>query len=386
MDYKYNGFRYTVKNVISKLRKKDLGNRKKYLPCLKMQDFVVINSYIGFCCADFGRNKSPGFSIMENGVDNIKQYLEIRERIFAELNGEERINLLETCLGCRDLKVNDTDEGYLPQSIRYMNFSYSPTVCNSKCIYCVGKNKPDETKQAAVYQKFAGILNYLSDNNLLAKDFSIQVSSGEITVHPEREQLISLFSKYICHWYTDAFIFNQQIADNIKEQPKSYVRISVDAGTSRTYKNIKGFDLFDKVVSNCLEYRKHGKVDIKYIVIAGINDSIEDFYGIIDILKNLNNNSLSISRDSNFCIATLPEETLESVALLVDLCNKSDINAQITYVFTPEQIDKIQTIIENGIDLIGYESNPFRQKFRNTEFTQESYNKIYRNRDNVMVE
>ena len=67
--------------------------------------------------------------------------------------------------------------------------------------------------------------------------------------------------------------------------------LSIDCGTPETWRKIKGFNNFDKAIENLEKYREYttrpNQIRFKYIILPGINDSADDYEGLIEIMKRL---------------------------------------------------------------------------------------------------
>lgn len=360
-------------------------DRKCYIPCHRLKSHIVFyGRSIAFCCGDGGRKSGPRWDWLEDGIKSIENFFIQRDILFQELNGLREIDLLRPCLGCRELAENKSENEAAFKKIDFLNYGYIPTLCQCKCIYCsFAECKIDNNyklaKEAKFAAKFAEVMNYLETNKLLSDNFSIQVASGEITVHPERDELLRIVMKYPCHWFTNAFVYNDAIAENLRNNKRSNMCVSLDCGTAETFKKIKGYDLFDKVIENLSKYNECGTVNIKYIVIPGINDSIADYNGIITLLKKLGHTQLYLSRDT--FISSLPYEVLESSALLLSICNANGI--RITGdIFSKAENDEIHKLAERGFgvqEIEAYENNYARQHFRNKKLTCANFTAEYRN-------
>jgi hypothetical protein len=111
---------------------------------------------------------------------------------------------------------------------------------------------------------------------------------------PDKAVLYQVCKNNKVHFATTGFLFDQPIADSLRDNG-SYIDISLDSGTRETFKLVKGADCFDVVIDNLKQYRNHGEVQIKYIIIPGINDGDSDIEGIIDILQMLRIEELDMS-------------------------------------------------------------------------------------------
>ena len=127
------------------------------------------------------------------------------------------------------------------KKIDYINLSFYPSVCQSKCIYCYYANHKElnnyEAASKTIYAQYISeIIPYLEKKeDVLDDKVWIQVSPGEITIHPHKELIYDTFKNYNCLFYTNGFIFEERIAE-ILSQTESLVQCDIDAGTRDTFK------------------------------------------------------------------------------------------------------------------------------------------------------
>jgi MoaA/NifB/PqqE/SkfB family radical SAM enzyme len=173
------------------------------------------------------------------------------------------------------------------------------------------------------------------------------LSDGEITVLPHRDKLLDLFLEK--HWgctiLTNALRYNEKVAELVK-RGESYLNISLDSGTVETYHKVKGVNAFDVVVQNIEKYaEKHARIELKYILLPGLNDSYEDINGFIEIctrihvyrvvfsndVGNLANLPGKPNRESN-----IPESQFAMYAYFSARCKENGLNAvYVADCFTP---------------------------------------------------
>lgn len=139
------------------------------------------------------------------------------------------------------------------------------------------------------------------DLKIIADDAVWQISSREIAIHPYHDRIMNIVKGRIACFYTNCMKFDEDIAKNLHDNPRSTINLSIDSGTPETWRKIKGLDNFDKVIENLSKYyvasTRPGQITLKYIVMPGINDNYEDFTSVIEIMKVLKVNRLIIARD-----------------------------------------------------------------------------------------
>ena len=199
------------------------------------------------------------------------------------------------CDGCTLLKW-----GYYPKNPEIKRIvvggGFVDTVCNCRCIYC------HQTRERSLKtpQTLTGYDIYRIGFDEFGDSIkSVVLADGEITALPHCDKLLELviengWSAYIV---TNAIIYNEKLA-RILNRPNSALNVSIDAGTAETYRKIKGLDAFSEVLSNLERYAKVAPIELKYILLPGINDAFEDVNGFISIAKGLNVCKVILSHDS----------------------------------------------------------------------------------------
>jgi hypothetical protein len=147
---------------------------------------------------------------------------------------------------------------------------------------------------------FAAIFEKLDKNGLIGENAEVHFSGGEITINPSRQYLYDICSKYPAYRYiifSNCFIYDEQIAKILAQNENVCLMCDLDAGTPETYIAVKGFNKFDIAAENLQKYARCGKVQVKYVVMPGINDFETDFNGTIRILKHIGLDALLLAAD-----------------------------------------------------------------------------------------
>ena len=189
-----------------------------------------------------------------------------------------------------------------------------------------------------------------------------QVSSGEIAVHPYRKEIIDLVKSERVTFCTNSFIFNEDIARELHDNPMAGINISIDSGTAETWHKVKGVNNFPKVLENLVQYWKcscrPGQITVKYIVLPGINDSDEDFISCINVLKSLDVTSFSLSRDvrvqhkldtraQSAAGEILDETCVYSASKFVALCKLVGLKPAVGGTYTSKERESINRLSDN---------------------------------------
>jgi hypothetical protein len=287
-----------------------------------------------------------------------------------EFNKRRELKTSKSCIGCCNLiEVNEEHEVGKLSSI---NVSFYPSVCQSNCIYCpVAKGGNEcidyaKARDSRYPQMIAEMIRYLEENDVLDTNARINLSPGEITIHPHRDFILDICQKYNCTFFSNAFVYNEKIAKSLQNKGNA-ICVSLDSGTRETFSKVNGFDMFDKVLENLKEYRKYGKVLLKYIILPGINDNVADYEGIISILRELKTDALTIARD---CFFAPTHELYPSVALLIMMLKDSHVIFDgINYMLNTKQ----QELLLKYMDFEIYDEriDAYRSKMGSKRFSDE---------------
>lgn len=189
--------------------------------------------------------------------------------------------------------------------------------CNCGCCYCT--NLPDShgkiTNKSINNPRFElyPLLEYMFENNLIAKDAFWVFNGGECTVLKEFPKIMKLILKQQNTNY--AFCFNtngikyeklisKAIKNNINSSNFSGIYISIDASSKETYKKVKRVDKYNDVIKTLKNYVKDLKNNsnhlvCKYIIVENLNDNKEEIYNWIKTCKEIGIKVLQPSLD--FC-------------------------------------------------------------------------------------
>ena len=316
------------------------SNVKKYRGCSDIiGGTLVFTSHIGEvkncmtpCCHMSMMNLAT--ELLDDPESTVNNFFKFRHNLnnenkkLAEENNNER-NYTADCIDCPKYIVNEWDD--VSDTLCYVSLAMAPAPCQSKCMYCAHLSKDnslsDESKDA--YERLIKLLKYMKEKNIITKDTTIQVASGEITIHPYKDQILEIVNGLNVKFFSNCFKFDQGIADHLRGNPQSSINLSIDSGTASTWKKVKGFNNFNRVVSNLRKYYNycdqvnHQQIELKYIVMPEINTQTQDYNGIIKIMKDLNVKELIISREFSvyYQPSTKEYETLyENIITLASLC------------------------------------------------------------------
>lgn len=310
----------------------------KYQSCDFLDSFGLIfrdsvdieNRFCTFCAepkyADNISSFAPGIGFKTSVEETVNQLIIKRANIISESvkysildkfpDIEERKYTSE-CIKCANYRFIN---GKSDNLIHYINLSM-PAPCPCKCFYCDARNAGLMNKGSCNenYEKIFEAINYLKRNNFVSKECRWQISSGEIAIHPFKDQIFHLLNEndYSITFHTNCFIFDEKIANVLSLNNKSCINLSIDSGTGETWFKIKGVNNFNIVMENLKKYysytAKENQITFKYIVLPGINDNNEDYKSVVNIMKKVKNNYLHIACDCRYKYTRTEKEREEII-------------------------------------------------------------------------
>jgi len=145
------------------------------------------------------------------------------------------------------------------------------------------------------------ILDWAVKNDMIAKDAVWEIACGEITIHTYKDRIYSYVKNKNAYFFTNCFIYDEKIAANLATNPQSAIKLSIDSGTPETWYKIKGMDNFNTVMDNLTKYSasstRTDQINLKYIILPGINDNLKEYQAVIGIMKSLKVTHLEIACD-----------------------------------------------------------------------------------------
>lgn len=313
------------------------------------------NKAVASCCELLPDGAQvPAVSMEGSAEEILNSFINNRNSVIDYLKQEgnkARKIRKDEWLGCKKCIQLQKKNWNVESSIKYVNLSAYPSPCQCKCFYCFAcLNWDNSPKVLQAYEKMFDVVELAEKKGLISADAYWQVSSGEITIHPYKERFLKIVENKKVYFYTNAFIYDEDIANILRRNKNAKINISIDAGTPHTWKKIKGVDNYKEVCENLIAYRKAAiaanQIEIKYIILPGINDSKEDGEGLLKLLDLLDASYVIFSRDMLVKYSSRRENyrLLKSAARLFWLCLKKNISI-IQYYYSSQELRKIRMII-----------------------------------------
>jgi molybdenum cofactor biosynthesis enzyme MoaA len=191
-------------------------------------------------------------------------------------------------------------------------------ICNFKCVYCTsfGTSSDSEDNVYGIIQQIGELPGFRS----------LVYNCGEITISPYKHEILQYWKikKWKGEISTNAAVYMEEIGDLLCDRLIT-LNVSLDSGSAETFAKIKGVNCFEKVTKNLEKYAvAGGKIQLKYVVIGGINDNKIDVDGFVTFAERINA-QVKISRDLKLSFKKMSEKEYSTVLQLARQCTAMSV-------------------------------------------------------------
>jgi wyosine [tRNA(Phe)-imidazoG37] synthetase (radical SAM superfamily) len=276
----------------------------------------------------------------------MEQFIQLRQKCINEGSVE-----CDTCEWYKEDSLSHASQPHLA----YVSVNLYPAPCNGSCIYCNKKSLLNRPIDKIVYERVLDSLQYAIEKAWITKDTRWQISSGEITVHPYKKEILGLIKNSPCSIFTNAIIYDEDIAKILSQNNRASIFVSIDAGTRDTFQKVKRANNFEVVVNNLRRYKEQcleaEQIMLKYIVLPGVNDATADHEGMIKIMKELEITDLTIAHEAMEKVYGVDTKTKTAAAHLLALLMKNNFthNTYFPYFF-PSVMKEVEELAKELIE------------------------------------
>ena len=226
-------------------------------------------------------------------------------------------NFLDVFLQRRETVINNMKQGIVPdhclncmylENLNNKNINnklkfiecYHWDQCNCACFYCSNRDTTQLKITNPGFKKVDGVINLLAalkelkKRNLLDNETRLSTVGGECTILKEFPDIIKFVIKnnYAIDILSNGILYEKYISKALKANKKSFLSISLDSGTRRTFIQIKQVDKFNDVVKNLKRYVKETKensnqIMVKYIILKGVNDNKQEIDKFFEVCTDI---------------------------------------------------------------------------------------------------
>jgi len=256
-----------------------------------------------------------------------------------ELNKNLKDNTPCDCHGCPRLTLGLWNNNPTLSRVGFSSGFYGDS-CPASCIYC--NHEPNNSKNYKL--TVANALENLIKGQYVTKNTIFSFTNAEPLANKDIDKVFDLLETHELRscFLSSGYIYNERLANNLSNGMTKLL-ISIDAGTAKTYSIVKQCSekMFNHVIDNIEKWHneafdKH-TIELKYIILEGINDNDEDIKGFIDIVKRFKC-TVHIANDSKKS-KSLCDQSKEYVKRLVEEVNSFNLPFLIhEQYFTPEHV------------------------------------------------
>ncbi len=290
----------------------------EYQGCIFLQEGINFDlNTVCDCC--ISHNDGRGLPVL---LENYHGELINWDDLFnkkAQRIENQKVKTIYECENCYHL--NDYEFSG-ERKISEFHFSHC-RACNAKCIYC-----SDDYSGGNVNYDVYPIIKDLMEKGYYKAGGEATMQGGEPTLMQHFDELVHLFNENgtIIRVHTSAIKYSKTLEDALRQNRASVV-ISIDSGSASTYKKIKNVDAFDKVVDSIKEYvnasvDNPNNVRIKYIIIPGVNDNLDEIDKFFDLMKKLNVVDIALDIEVRYAREHNNKDVSKHIFLLVDYFEK----------------------------------------------------------------
>ena len=297
------------KKILEKELKKIFNSK---LSCKDLNSSIFLApDEIRACCKRFffnGKQKGDVVLLKAQKDISLKKINLKKEELIKKINKNEA----EECKGCP--YIERFENKFLKKKIDYIsleNFSY----CNMRCTYCSPKYYGGTE---AVYNS-SQIIEELSKNELIDSNCHVVWGGGEPTLSPRfnfiTDTLIADSKVSKLRVLTNSLRYSDKLSEIIKNE-KVQIVTSIDSGTQKMFKEIRGKGEIDTVLDNLKKYsdiiNDKKRIIIKYIFTQS-NFETDELVNFVKKIKNshLINSIFHISCD--FQLEVIPERIIKAI-------------------------------------------------------------------------
>lgn len=271
-----------------------------------------VGNYIQMCCG--GIMHPPKVKYGQTPAETFRNFFALREQVIrnsVEQEGSEDKKGFY-CHVCEQFVQRDDRPWHCRADISLVNITVSPAPCQGNCFYCDLRHDwyvwRDTAEVHAGYERLLETLAYGRRKGLISPEARWVFASGEITIHPYKKRFLELLAGQYAVFCTNGFLYDEDLAAFIRQNPRARINISLDAGTAETWKKVKGFDNFAQVKANLRRYTADSAggsslLELKYIVCLDMNDKEEDYQGFVGFAKEFGVRQITLSRDMRYMYA-----------------------------------------------------------------------------------
>lgn len=257
--------------------------------CKKLEGTLhFLPDKIKFCCSCA---EGPGIVIEDTSAINKQEIIDTKNKFIKMLkNGI----IPKECTGCVEFSKKEAENFFKElfskkedKKIKHIIIDHYKQ-CDCACIYCSQKVLYPNTVQN---YEILPLIKQMYTADMIDDDVTVEFQGGNISMLKEFDALIDKFEKHNCKHYkilTNGIKYLPTL-ERIAKKTDCEISVSLDSGTKETFEKIKKVDAFEQTIQNIKNLMKFSKahIKLKYIIVEGINDNIDEIKSFLEIAKTV---------------------------------------------------------------------------------------------------
>jgi wyosine [tRNA(Phe)-imidazoG37] synthetase (radical SAM superfamily) len=317
-------------------------------------DFDSMESRVTFCSfmnINNGLGRMPFIEGYKGEPIDWNKLLDERDKLREEF---AKGNFPENCKGCPRIEKKP------PQTHRKITMLSIAAwqICNSHCIYCeaeyFGKYREYLDDYEKFYKKFVEQYNVyevvkgMIKQEIIDKNALIDITGGEPTLYPRFNDMLDALIEYGCNnirVLTNTIIYSPIIEKALRKDAVT-LTISLDAGTKKVHEKVKGVCSYDLIWENIRKYssvlpkNSNHQIDLKYIIVEGLNDTKKEVETWIKLSKKNGATCVSVNATNQLLEkVNIDKKTSDKIMNLADFAYKKAKKIGIPIYFHANLLD-----------------------------------------------
>jgi len=336
---------------------------KKTISCRFLQRAIYYApDELRHCCKRYyHKEKMMGdvkiFSLNNNLDVSLDRIIKAKKEIIKKINNKEKTD----CLGCPVLEKNEWKD-VSEEKFDHISIEHHAR-CNMKCSYCSETYYGGKVSQYDIFQA----LDELVKKDKIRDDCQVAWGGGEPTMSPDFKKLISYINTAVKpktqRFFSNAINYSEEIAQLLKHDIAS-LTTSVDAGSIKTFKKVRGVNQYTKVLTNLKKYFNISQKNtvIKYIF-TELNSLIDEIEGFVNDIKEFGLEKGNFLISSNFREEFLTIDQAHLIIYMHSLLLKNGANTCALDDHVRPRISKIAKKIFEEKTYLNVKSNEINEVF-----------------------
>ena len=313
----------------------NIFKKRKSYSCPSLNNHLHFSSRNALepCCS---ANIGPFLVSDLSDKESIREYIKEKNKYIKLFKAGK---LPKGCIDCVHLKPYNEITDFRINKIILNHY----TQCDCACIYCSqGNTTIEKIKEDANRLPSYDILNFINelyDMDVIDREnLYVDFQGGNISCLKNYQEIVQIFLDRgvgTIYFPTNNIVY-MPIIEKLLVMKKGIFCTALDAGCRETYLKIKQVDKFDKSINNLKRYIASvcnepiiiDNIIVKYIMVNGYNDNLEEFSKFLYLMKEIKVKTIVV--DINYLdiirhTFTIPKHYYDIVNFAKEFCNSNNM-------------------------------------------------------------